>query len=181
MVRLKYHFFSDNMVDFSRNPTGRFQSLDPVWLGNMRFFNLIPEKFPPYSIWRNGAPFADLNDLRRLFELHWESSHYIVPVLEERACRYLFRHFLSKHSDHHVVPESHIGAPPILKGILFAVAALSAKYNDEGDRADLYYELACVAIAASHNSMSFEYLVVNTLLVCYSSLPPLFVTANKVC
>jgi hypothetical protein len=155
--------FFDNMIDFSRNPMGLFRSHDRLRPGNMRFFNIIPEKFPPYSIWRDGVPCADLNDLSRLFDLHWESSHYIVPVLEEQACRYMFQLFLSQHSDHHVVHDNHVGAPPILKGILFAVAALSAKYNDEGASADFYYELARTAIAASHNSASFELLESQTL------------------
>ena len=80
----------------------------------------------------------------------------------------MFQHFLSEQPGHHLFPDNYVGAPPIVKGILFAVTALSAKHNDEGSHADFYYELARTAIAASNNSVTFEYLLANTLLVCYS-------------
>ena len=164
-VRNQISSFSDN-TDFSRNPIGHFIAPHIFAPRDMRFLNIIPEKFPPYSIRRNGPRCADLNDLSRLCDIHWNSSYYFVPILEEQPFRDMFQQFLSKQADHQVVPENNDGAPSIVKGILFAVAAFSAKYNLETELAQSYYEFARIAISAWPKSASFEYLLANTFLVC---------------
>jgi len=135
-------------------------------LSLMRFFNVIPEKFPPYAFSSNGEPLhSEKNELVRLISLHWLSSHYIVPVLEQESFESMLGNYLSGNLNDNVWAETSDDTPSILKAVLFAVAALSAKYNQSLYLPDFYYHLVRSAIDASDNTASFEFLLANTLLV----------------
>ena len=153
------------MADFSRNPMGVIEHRDPLRPSTMRFSNIIPERFPPDPTSNTYPTCADKDELSYFFSCHWNSSHHFVPVLEEQCCTYMFQKIMPKISGPNVFANEDSDVRPILKAILFAVAAWSAKYLNDVYRSKVYYNLARTAIDASENIASFEYLLANTLLV----------------
>ena len=152
------------MVDFSRYPF-----ISPKSSSNqMRHFNIIPERFPPYLSKNSLSLYRRKEQLLSIISSHWDSSHHVFPLLKQESFGSMVEKFLEKHKDSSVSAETVDETPFALKALLFAVAALSARYNRPKDEADFYYFSARAAISASEDVHSFEFLLASTILVCLS-------------
>ena len=156
------------MTDLSRNPMGVVQSYETLGPNTINFGRIIPERFPPYSFPMNKFPLAaNKCELARLFDLHFKSSLWVAPVLEEHSCRSMLQKSLSKKDDAFwFADDDDDDAPPIVKAMVFAVAALSTTHNENQNDADFYFHLARISVEKSGNVESFEFVLANTLLVC---------------
>ena len=143
----------------------------------MRLFNIIRENIPPYSTGCKGlcAPKAELSSL---ISCHWRSSHHLVPLLEQHAFEPMVNMFLEEYKDTDVVSAETFDGVAALRALVFAVAALSARYNAGKDKAEFYYHLASTAISVAENTASYEFLLATTFLVCELPTPYTYIHAN---
>jgi len=135
--------------------------------GTTWFGGIIIEKLPPYTDPNSDGDLLALKkELKEIINLHFTSSHYLVPVLEEKSFGRMFRKICDKQSARHLSADESDGIPAVLKAIVFAVAALEMRHRDmKKCTTQFYFALARKYVERSPGTGSFEFLLANTLLV----------------
>jgi hypothetical protein len=130
-------------------------------------YNMFPDNFAPANVPRtiDNRLVADRAEMEMLFELYWKSSHTHFPILTENVCRQMFYAFISRCQDPAVSVDDNNFAPLLGRRLVFAIVALSAKYNLSEDKANIYFLFASKPINNIANHHCLEYLLLNTLLV----------------
>jgi hypothetical protein len=170
-ISLSVETLSDEFEDVSR--TSPWDIINFILDGDVviRVYNIIPEKSPAFDILTGWSGTLRVNRavMVTFFELYWReqpsSAHPHFPILDQAACRLMFRVALSEIRDDSMVVDGNHGTPAVIKGMLFAISALSARYNNSKGLADFCFRCACRTINYIPNTSSVECVLLNTLLV----------------
>ena len=119
--------------------------------------NFIAEKSPWEYRWISDGLCQTFEVVDKLIDDYFDTVHVVFPVLNAQIVKRLYTKF----------PVASSKTPADAKAVIYAVAALAAKYQEHNLRLQFEYFFAEAqrALSGMQNDMTFESLLAYTLLV----------------